>query len=136
MFDWFLNTPLNTRTIFFPYVSTLKLMTFWICFQRLTFPTNTCQRLRVFRTYNGAFPRFSLLCVCVCKIYKKTPVPESLFNKVTDRSPLSISFNFTKERTLTQMFSDEFCKVLQTPFLHNTSRQLLLYYRKNNLLMK
>ena len=132
MFDWFLNTPLNIITIFFPDVSTLKLMTFWICFQRLTFPTNTCQRLRVFRTYNGAFRDF----FCVCKIYKKTPVPESLFNKVTDRSPSSISCNFTKERTLTQMFSDEFCKVLQTPFLHNTSRQLLLFYRKNILLMK
>ena len=46
MFDWVLNMPLKTTTIFFPDVSKLKLMNFWNFFQWLTFPTNTCQRLR------------------------------------------------------------------------------------------
>ena len=62
----------------------LNLMTFWIFFQRITFRTNTCQRLR--RIYNPVehlqwsfFEKndFSF------KIHKKKPVPESLFNKVT-----------------------------------------------------
>ena len=46
MFDWVLNTPLNTITNVFPDVSKLKLMTFRNFFHQLTFPTNTCQRLR------------------------------------------------------------------------------------------
>ena len=35
-----------------------------------------------------------------------------------------------KERTPTQVFSGEFCEVLKRPFLHNTIRQLLLFYGK------
>ena len=48
MFDWALNTPLNTyyNNFFFSDVSTLKLMTFLMLFQRLIFPTNTCQKLK------------------------------------------------------------------------------------------
>ena len=63
----------------------LNLMTFWIFFQRITFRTNTCQRLR--RIYYNPVEHlqwsffekndFSF------KIHKKKPVPESLFNKVT-----------------------------------------------------
>ena len=119
-----------------------------------------------------------------------SPVPESLFNKVTDRSlsssgvfcekgvlkicskytgehpcrnvisikllctlPWVFSVNLLhffripfpqntcrglflypatsmKERTPTQVFSDEFCEVIKAPFLKNTSRQLFLFYAK------
>ena len=56
----------------------LSLMTFWIFFQRLTFPTNTCQRLR--RIYKSV-EHLQWSCF-FCKILKKKSVPESLFNKV------------------------------------------------------
>ena len=35
-----------------------------------------------------------------------------------------------KEKTTTQVFSDEFYEILKTPFLQNTSKQLLLFYGK------
>ena len=35
-----------------------------------------------------------------------------------------------KKKTLTQVFSDEFCDILRTPFLQNTSKRLLLFYGK------
>ena len=35
-----------------------------------------------------------------------------------------------RERTPTQVIPDEFCEVLKTTFLRNTSRQLLLFYGK------
>ena len=60
-----------------------------------------------------------------CKIYKKTFVPESLFNKVVSLFPASSS----KERTPTQAFSGELCDIIRTT-LQNTSRRLLLFYRK------
>ena len=47
-----------------------------------------------------------------CKIHKKTPVPESLFNKVIGLYP-AISL---KERTPTEVFSDDYCKIFKTPF--------------------
>ena len=59
----------------------------------------------------------------------KTPVPESLFNKVTD---LYLT-TFLKEKTPIQLFSDEFCERYKTSFLQNTSSQLLLFYRQKNL---
>ena len=127
MFDWVLNTPLNTITIFFPGVSKLKLMNFSFFFHRLTFAINTCQRLR--RIWNlGAFSRN----IFFCKIHKKTPVLESHFNKVTGLYPA----NSLKERTPTQVISDEFCEILKAPFLQNTSRRLLLFYGKNILSTK
>ena len=60
-----------------------------------------------------------------CKIYKKTFVPESLFNKVVSLFPASSS----KERTPTQVFSGELCDIIRTT-LQNTSRRLLLFYGK------
>ena len=90
MFDWVLNTSLNTITTLFLDVSKLKLMTFRIFFQQLIFPSNTRSRLRciqnpvVFTT--SAMELFRELCCCCCcccyKIHKKTTVPESLFYKV------------------------------------------------------
>ena len=60
------------------------------------------------------------------KIHKKTPVPESLFNKVIGFYPATS----LKERTPIQVFSDEFCEIHKTPFLRKTSRRLLLLYEK------
>ena len=60
------------------------------------------------------------------KFHKKTPVPESLFNKV-------IAFytaTSLKERTPIQVLSDKFCEILKTPFLQKTSRRLILFYEK------
>ena len=87
MFDWVLNTPLNTITIFFPDIPTLKFMTFRIFFQRLTFPTNTYlpeakAYLELKRTSTMELFRVKFF---FSKIQKETPVPESYFNKVTDR---------------------------------------------------
>ena len=49
----------------------------------------------------------------MCKIQKKTPVSESLFNKVTG---LYLATS-VKERTPTLVFSDQFCEIHKTPFL-------------------
>ena len=67
-----------------------------------------------------------------CKIYKKTPVLESQFNKVTGLYPPTS----LKERTPTQVFSSELCEILKTPYLQNTSRQLLLFYLKKRIINK
>ena len=64
--------------------------------------------------YNGAFSRN----IFFWKIYKKTPVLESHFNKATGVYPPTS----LKEGTPTQVFSSEFCEILKTPYLQNTSR--------------
>ena len=46
------------------------------------------------------------------KFHKKTPVAESLFNKVTGLYPATS----LKERTPIQVFSDKFWKILKTTF--------------------
>ena len=51
---------------------------------------------------------------------------ESHFNKVTGL----YSATSLKERTPTQVFSGEFCKVNKTPILQNTSKRVLLFYGK------
>ena len=51
-----------------------------------------------------------------CIIHKKTPVPESLFNKIDDQKPQTC--NFVKKETPTQMVSCEVFKLLKTPFLY------------------
>ena len=60
----------------------------------------------------------------VCKIYRKTSVSESFFNRVADLYPPT----FLKEKTPMQVYSDEFREIFMTPFSRNTSRQLLLFY--------
>ena len=51
------------------------------------------------------------------KIHRKTPVPESLFNKVAGSA-----CNFIKNETLAQVFSCEFCEISNNVFfLQNTS---------------
>ena len=59
----------------------------------------------------------------IFKIDRKTPVPESFFNKVTGLRPPAL----LKKETLAQVFSCEFCKILRTPFLQNTSGRLLIF---------
>ena len=61
-----------------------------------------------------------------CKIHNKTQESEPLFNKVIGFYPATS----LKEWTPIQVFSDEFCEILKTPFLQNTSRRLLLLYEK------
>ena len=53
------------------------------------------------------------------KIRRKIPVPEFFFNKVAGQA-----CNFITKETLAQVFSCEFCEILKTPFLQNTSEQL------------
>ena len=145
---WVLNTPLNTIATFFLDVSKLKLMTFSIFFQRLTFPPNTCQRIRCIQ--NPVKHSSTMLKLCrdiyiyiyiyiyklyiyiFCKIHKKKPVMKSHFNKVSGL------YNVTslKKRTPTQVFSSDFCKLIKTPFLQNACRRLLLFYGKNILSIK
>ena len=58
------------------------------------------------------------------KIHRKTPVSESLFNEVAGLRPKAR--NYIKKDSLAQVFPLNFAKFLRTPFLQNTSRQLLL----------
>ena len=51
-----------------------------------------------------------------CNIYEKTPVPESLFNKLTGL----YSATSLKDRTPSQMLSDGFCEILKTRFFYRT----------------
>ena len=54
--------------------------------------------------------------------FKKTPVPETLFNEVTGLYPAVL----LKEKTPIQVFSGEFCKIHKTPFLQNTFKASVL----------
>ena len=102
-------------------------MTFSIFSQRLTFPTNTCQRLRrILNLVEHSTMELFREIFNFCKIHKETLVLESHFNKVTGLYPATS----LKERTPTQVFSGEFCEILKTPILQNTSRRLLLLYGK------
>ena len=56
------------------------------------------------------------------KIHRKTPVSESLFNKVAGLTPAT----FFKKRISRRCFPVNFAKFLRTPFLQNTSRRQLL----------
>ena len=56
------------------------------------------------------------------KIHRKTPVPESLFNKVAGRRPATLF----KKRLWHKCFPLNFVKFLRTPFLQNMSGRLLL----------
>ena len=51
------------------------------------------------------------------KIHTKTPVPESLFNKVVGLRPAIV----LKNRLLHWCFPINFAKIFRTPFLQNTS---------------
>ena len=106
MFDWVLNTPRNTITNFFPDISTLKLMAFWISTISFSYqyPSEAKANLEPSRT--STIEPFRE--ICFSKIHKKTPVPESLFNKVICFCP-AIS---RKETTPIHVFSDEFCETL------------------------
>ena len=50
------------------------------------------------------------------KIHRKTPVPESLFNKVADLRPETL----LKKETLAQLFSCEFCKISNNTYCYRT----------------
>ena len=56
------------------------------------------------------------------KIYRKTPVPESLLNKVAGLTPATL----LKKRLWHMCFPANFAKFLRTPVLRNTSGRLLL----------
>ena len=94
MFEWILNTTLNTVTNFFQ----IKVDDFF--FQRLTFPTNTCQRLRRIQNQSehlrwsfftkiffAKFPRTHLcrnhflieLQVSILQLYCKNRLPSRCF---------------------------------------------------------
>ena len=54
---------------------------------------------------------------------QETPLPESLFNKVTGL----YSATSLKERTPRQKFSDEFCEILRYHFIEHL--QTILFYK-------
>ena len=62
------------------------------------------------------------------KIHKKAHVPKYLFNKVTGFYPATS----LKERTPTQVFSDEFCEIFKTEHL----QAIAFVLRKNILPIK
>ena len=57
-----------------------------------------------------------------CKIHRKTPVSESLFNKVARLRPATL----IKKKLWHKCFPVNFAKFLRTPFLQNTPWRLLL----------
>ena len=113
MLDWALNTFLNTIKKNFPGVSKIKLMTFSVYFQRLTFPANNCQRLRRIQNLvkHSTMELFREIFF-FSKIHKKKPVLESHINKVTGLYTAIL----LKERTPTQVFSGEFSEIPETFF--------------------
>ena len=61
------------------------------------------------------------------KIHRKTPLLESLFNKVADR----LAGNFNKNRLQRSCFLMNFAKFFRTTFSQNTSRELLLNLQRS-----
>ena len=117
MFDWVLKASLNIVTIFFLDVSKFKLMTLiFLLFFCFNFSYQYAPEVKVYLKPSqiSALELFRKVFV-----FEKTLVAESLgFYSVT----------LLKERTPIQMFSHDFCKILKTSFLENTSRRLLLFY--------
>ena len=74
------------------------------------------------------FNKIGLLKV-FCKIHRKTPVLESLFNKVTGLYPAIL----LKENTPIQVFSDEFSEIFKTSFLIKHLQATASVLRKNIL---
>ena len=137
MFDWVLNTS-EYYNNFFSWRFQIKINEFFKFFSTINFSYQYLPEAKAYlepsRTfYNGAFSRN----IVFCKIHKKTPVLGSHINKVIGNKVIglypAISLN---GRTPTQAFSLEFCEILKTPFLQNTSRRLLLFYGKNILSTK
>ena len=62
----------------------------------------------------------------------KTPVPESLFNKVIGVYPATS----VKERTPIMGFFDEFCEILKTSFFQATASILRKKYYTNKIVKK
>ena len=133
MFDWVLNAPPNATTIFFPDVSKLKLMTFSIVFSTINFSYQYLPQAKAYLEPSRTFyNRVFYAKYFFCKIHKETPVLQSHFNKVADL----YSATLLKEGTPKQMFFGEVCEMRKVPLLQNTSRRLLLFYRKNILSIK
>ena len=110
-------------------------MTFSIFFSTINFSYQYLPEAKVYLEPSRTFYNEALLrniYLFLCKIHKKTPVLESHFNKVTGLYPATS----LKERTPTQVFSDEFCEILKTLFLQNTSRRLVLFYGEKNFIKK
>ena len=53
----------------------------------------------------------------ICKIHRKTPIPEGFFNKVAGLRPATLF----KKRLCHRFFPVNFAKFLRTPFLQNNS---------------
>ena len=68
--------------------------------------SNSCSQIYL---KTGVFLRF-------CNIRRKTPVLDSLFNKVAELKACV----FIKKETPTQEFSCEYCKIFKSSFLQNT----------------
>ena len=113
--------------IFFRDVSKLKLMTFSIFFSTINFSYQYLPEAKSFLEPTQTILSGALSENNFCKIHERTSVLESHFNKVRGLYPATL----LKERTPTQVFSSEFCEILQTSSLQNTFRQLLLFYGRN-----
>ena len=126
MFDWVLNTPLNTITNFFLTRFQIKVNDFFNFFSPFNFSYLYLPEVKAYlqlsRTTTMALLTFFFT------IHKKTTVQESLFNKIAGLCPAAS----LKERTPKQVFSDEFCEILKTEHLQATASVL----RKNVLPIK
>ena len=131
MFDWVLNTPLNTITFFFSCCFQIKVDEFLhFFFSMINFSYQYLPEAKGYleRSRRSTIELFREKNFFFCRIQKKTPVPESLFNKDTGLYPATS----LKERTPTHVFSDDFCEILKTEH----PRTAVSVLRKNILPIK
>ena len=127
MFDCVLNIPLNAIKKIFSWRFQIKSNDFLNFFSTINFSYQYAPEVKAYLE-----PRRISAMEIFCKIFffcktdDKTPVLESIFNKVIGLYPATS----LKERNPIQVFSDEFCDIPKTTFLQNTSRRLLLFNEK------
>ena len=95
--------------------STMELANFFSKFTR----KHLCRSLFLIKLQTGFYPQ--------CSPVNLLHISEQFFLR---KGLLLYSSTSLKETTPTEVFSDEFCEVLKTSFLQNTSRQLSLLYGK------
>ena len=106
---------------------------FYNFFQRLTFPTNNCQRLKcisnpVEHSTMELFRNFFFKC--------KIPRKHLRWSLILKKLQVSILKLHWKKGLRYRCFVVDFCEMFKTPLLQNTPRRPLLLYRKKYFINK
>ena len=123
MFDWVLNTPLNTIANFLLDVSKLKSMTFRNFFSTVNFSYQYPPEAKAYLE-PSRIPAIKLFREFF--LFLRNSQEKSLFNKVIGFFPATS----LKESTPIKVLSDKFFEILKTTFLRNAARRLFLFYEK------